>query len=77
MAHRVNIMLDNTVWGTLKKVPAGERSKIVNAAVAEWFKSRRRQIAARKMDALREAMPVVSTQEIVAWLRRDREARCK
>lgn len=75
MVHRVNIMLDNAVWGALKKIPAGERSKIVNAAVAEWFKSRRRQIAARKMDALRETMPVVSTPEIVAWLRREREAR--
>ena len=73
MAHRVNIMLDDTIWETLKKVPSGERSSVVNAAIAEWFKARRRQAAARRMDVLRKAMPVVSTREIVNWIRQERK----
>jgi hypothetical protein len=72
MAHRVNIMLEDGLWKDLKQVPAGERSRVVNDAIAGWLKVRRRAGAARKMDALRARMPAVSVKEIAAWLREDR-----
>ena len=72
MAHRVNIMLDDGLWKDLKQVPAGERSRVVNEAIAGWLKARRRAGAAHKMDALRARMPAVSVKEIAAWLREDR-----
>ena len=72
MAHRVNVMLDNKLWEELKQVPTGERSRVVNDAIAEWLKARRRAGVAHKMDALRARMPTVSAREIAAWLREDR-----
>ena len=62
MAHRVNVMLDNKLWEELKQVPTGERSRVVNDAIAEWLKARRRAGVARKMDALRARMPTVSAR---------------
>jgi hypothetical protein len=73
MAHRVNVMLDDELWKELKQVPPGERSRVVNRAIAEWLKARRRTSVARKMDALRGTMPAVSAAEIATWLREDRE----
>ena len=73
MAHRVNIMLDDTAWKVLKRVPRGERSRVVNAAITEWLKGRKRLVAARRMDALRKGMPSVATADVVAWVRADRE----
>lgn len=73
MAHRVNIMLDDFSWRALKKAPKGERSQIVNSAVAEWFKTHKRAKAAQKMDKIRQTMPTVPTKKIVAWLRTERE----
>ncbi|MGH8507497.1 MAG: hypothetical protein ACREVH_02085 [Gammaproteobacteria bacterium] len=72
MAHRVNIMLEDGLWKNLKQVPAGERSRVVNEAIADWLKARRRAGVARKMDALRARMPVMSVQELATWLREDR-----
>ena len=72
MAHRVNVMLDNELWEELRQVPTGERSRVVNNAIAEWLKARRRAGVARKMDALRARMPRVAAEEIAAWLREDR-----
>ncbi|HLQ26241.1 MAG TPA: hypothetical protein VK138_10225 [Acidiferrobacterales bacterium] len=73
MAHRVNFMLEDSVWQALKQVDKGERSKVVNNAIAEWLKKHKRLSAARKMDALRATMPAVSTKDIVTWVREDRE----
>ncbi len=73
MARRVNIMLDDAVWEVLKRVPRGERSRVVNAAIAEWLRGRKRMEAARRMDALRKEMPTVATEDLVAWIRADRE----
>lgn len=72
MAHRVNIMLDDFAWNILQELPKGERSKIVNTAIVEWARARKRANAAQRMDALRAQLPEVSTDEIVAWLRSDR-----
>lgn len=73
MAHRVNVMLDDAVWEVLKRVPRGERSQLVNTAVAEWLRGRKRMEAVRRMDALRKEMPTVATEDLVAWIRADRE----
>ncbi len=73
MAHRVNFMLEDSVWQALKQVGKGERSKVVNNAIAEWLKKHKRLGAARKMDALRATMPAVSAKDLAAWVREDRE----
>lgn len=73
MAHRVNIMLDDHIWKELKQVPAGDRSRVVNAAIFDWLKTRQRISIAGKMDALRARIPTVSSREITDWLRVDRE----
>lgn len=75
MTHRVNVMLDDATWEALRRVPRGDRSRVVNAAIIEWFRSRRRASAARRMDELRAEVPRVTTQELVDWIRRDRERR--
>ena len=73
MAHRVNIMLDDQVWKVLQKVPVGERSKMMNEAMLRMIKSQHRLEAAKKMDALAMTLPTASMEEIVAWVRADRE----
>jgi len=73
MAHRVNIMLDEVAWSVLEQFPKGERSKVVNMAITEWERSRRRPSAVQRMDALGVALPEISTAEIVEELRKDRE----
>ena len=61
------------IWKQLKQVPASERSRVTNAAIFGWLKTRRRASIAGKMDALRARMPAVSAKEIADWLRLDRE----
>lgn len=73
MAHRVNIMLEESLWRALEKAPKGERSRIVNAALMQWFHKRRRADTARRMDALRTQLPPVTTKQVVKWLREDRD----
>ncbi|MBI2779014.1 MAG: hypothetical protein HYX62_04420 [Gammaproteobacteria bacterium] len=73
MGHRVNIMLDEEAWNALQACAKGERSKVVNNAITAWFKTRQRIKAAQKMDALRAKLPGVSTQDVVSWIREDRE----
>ena len=59
----------------LKRIPAGERSRTVNAALREWAQKRRRLDAAAEMDRLRanSAAKTVTTAEIVRWIREDRD----
>ena len=73
MAHRVNVLLEDAVWATLSKAPQGERSHIVNSALKQWFHSRSRRDAARRMDELRALLPPISTRQIVAWVREERQ----
>lgn len=73
MGHRVNFILDDAIWATLAKAPQGERSRIVNNALKQWFQRRARRDAVQRMDELRAQMPPVSTEQIVAWLREERE----
>ena len=73
MAHRVNILLEDAVWRVLEKAPKGERSRIVNSALSQWFQKRRRADAARHMDESRAQLPAVTTKQVVKWVREDRE----
>jgi hypothetical protein len=73
MTHRVNIVLEDIVWATLSKAPQGERSRIVNNALKQWFHKRSRRDSARRMDELRAVLPPVTTEQIVAWVREERE----
>lgn len=73
MGHRVNVLLEDAIWRVLEKVPKGDRSRIVNTALAQWFRNRRRADAVRRMDELRAQLPAVTTRQVVEWVREDRE----
>ncbi len=73
MGHRVNVLLEEAVWQVLDKAPRGERSRIVNAALSQWFQRRRRADAAGRMDELRAQLPDITTRQVVKWVREDRE----
>ena len=73
MSKRINVMIDDDTWGFLSRVPAGERSRAINEALRAWIGRRRRRDASREMDALRAQLPKVSTEEVVRWIREDRE----
>jgi hypothetical protein len=66
-------MIDDDTWGFLGRVPAGERSRAINEALRAWVVRRRRSDAVREMDALRAQLPKVSTDEVVKWIRKDRD----
>ena len=68
-------MIDDDTWAVLEKVPAGERSRTVNEALRAWAQRRRRRDAARAMDSLRSELPAVSTNDIVRWIREERDRR--
>jgi hypothetical protein len=74
---RVNFMIDPHVWSDLESIPRGERSRVVNEALADWLKADRRRRAAKRMDQLREKTPGGSSAEIVRILRDDRTRRTK
>lgn len=73
MVHRVNIVLDDSAWLALQEVPRGERSKLISNAIKQMAEIQRRQKAALTMDQLGKKMPLVTTKELVFWLRKDRE----
>jgi hypothetical protein len=73
MSRRINVMIDEDTWGFLSRVPAGERSRVINEALRAWVSRRRRKDAVREMDALRADLPKVSTDEVARWVREDRE----
>ena len=75
MARRVNIMMDEDSWRVIRRLPRGSRSRAVNAAIREWAGAARRRDASARMDALRERLPAIATDQIVQWIREDRERR--
>ena len=78
MPKRVNIMLDDEVWRIVEQIPRGARSRAVNAAIRDWSGASARRRAAARMDALRGQLPSVDTEDVVRWIReeRDRRASC-
>ena len=77
MAHRINVVVQDDIWGLLRRIPQGDRSRTINLALREWARKRRRLDAVAEMDRLRQdpTMPAVSTEEVVRWIREDRESR--
>jgi hypothetical protein len=73
MTKRINVMIDDDTWGFLGRVPAGERSRAINEALRAWVMRRRRSDAVREMEALRTQLPKISTDELMTWIREDRE----
>ena len=75
MARRVNIMMDEDSWRVLQRLPRGTRSRAVNAAIREWSGAPGKRDASARMDALRARLPAVETDQIVRWIREEREQR--
>ena len=75
MTHRINVVVQDDIWGLLQRIPQGDRSRTINLALREWAGKRRRLDAAAEMDRLRKsaAIPAVSTEEVVRWIREDRD----
>jgi hypothetical protein len=55
-------------------VPAGERSRTVNDALAKELLSIRRRKLTERLDTLRKIGPTITTEEIVAALQKERES---
>ena len=75
MTHRINVVVQDDIWGLLQRIPQGDRSRTINLALREWADKCGRVEAMAEMDRLRQdsTMPAVSTEEIVRWIREDRE----
>ena len=75
MSRRINIIVSDDIWGFLKEVPQGERSRTINQALREWARRRRRLDAAAEMDQLRNdaGAESITSDEIVRWIREERE----
>ncbi len=76
MTHRINIIVYDDVWRFLRDIPKGERSQTINDALRAWVRQRQHSDAAADMDRLRNApgATAVTTEEIVRWIREDRDA---
>jgi hypothetical protein len=72
MSKRIHVVIDDDTWEILSRVPAGERSRVINEAIRAWATRRRRHDAAREMDALRRQVPKTSAEEVARWIREDR-----
>jgi hypothetical protein len=76
VARKLNFMIKGDIARDLENlVPAGERSRVVNEALArELLAIRRRRITLR-LRAAREKGPALGTEEIVSALGKDRARR--
>ena len=75
MSHRINIIVNDDIWGFLKQIPQGERSRTISQALREWVRRRRRFDAAAEMDRLRNDVEAesITSDEIVRWIPEERE----
>ena len=73
MSVRSNIVFEDAVWEALQQTPRGERSRVVNEAVADWLRRQRRlQASERIAQRRRQAKSTgVSAEQLV---REDRES---
>ena len=75
MSRRVNIMMDEDAWRVIEQLPRGARSRAVNTAIREWSGASARRDAAGRMDSLRARLPPVATDDVIRWIREERERR--
>ena len=75
MSKLIDIVVHDDVWRLLKLVPANERARVVNQALREWARERRRLDAVAEMDRLRSdgEMKPTTFDEIVRWIREERD----
>lgn len=73
MSVRANIILDQQNWSELQQFPRGERSRVVNAALADWLRRRDRRDAIETMDKIR-AKDRGSRRSAESLLQKDRRA---
>ena len=73
MGRRINVMIDDDTWELLSRVPSGERSRALNEALRDWLKQRQREQAAAELAGVRRSAPRVATDELVRWIREDRD----
>ena len=74
-ARKLNFMIRDEIARDLEAlVPAGERSRTVNDALAKELLSLRRRKLTERLRRLRKKGTAVATEEIVAALRKDRES---
>ena len=72
MSHRINVILDDQVWESLGQLPKGERSRLINNAIARELLRQQRQRAMEEMDRLRKT-PRLTKKTAEELVRRDRE----
>jgi hypothetical protein len=72
MSHRINVILDDEVWESLGQLPKGERSRLINNAIARELLRQQRQRAMEEMDRLRKT-PRLTKETAEELVRRDRE----
>jgi hypothetical protein len=72
MSHRINVILDDEVWKSLGQLPKGERSRLINNAIARELLRQQRQRAMEEMDRLRKT-PRLTKETAEELVRRDRE----
>lgn len=74
-ARKLNFMIRDEIARDLEAlVPAGERSRTVNDALAKELLFLRRRKLTERLRTLRKKGTAVATEEIVAALRKDRES---
>lgn len=72
-ARKLNFMIKGEIARELETlVPAGERSRVVNEALAKELIAIRRRAITMRLRAARETGPALGTKTIVAELRKDR-----
>lgn len=72
-ARKLNFMIRDEIARELEAlVPAGERSRTVNDALAKELLAIRRRMITVRLRAARDQGPALGTGKIVAALRRDR-----
>jgi len=72
MTHRINVVLEDSNWKELQKFPRGQRSRMINLAIANIVRLKERDHAVKRLEGLRKKLPKVSTKQIVSWIREDR-----
>ena len=73
MSRRVNVMMDDDAWRVIEQLPRGARSRAVNTAIRQWSAASARRNAVARMDSLRARLPPVTTEDVVRWVREERE----
>ncbi len=73
MAHRVNVMLEDSVWEQLQKIPQGERSKMINQSLSETLLQKQRSDAFARLRNRSRSLSTKKTDS-TQWLCQDRKS---